>query len=1645
MLFLALQFAFFSNVFTQNRPDCSEHTTSPLPGLLLSPEHGPVRGASDWESRRREEILELFREHVYGRVPDAGFRVDFRQQYYHGAALAGKAVQKEVKVTVSTGQGSHSFTILIFLPAGAGEPVPLFVGLNFYGNHTIHPDPSISLTESWLRNNDNYGITDHRATEASRGVASRRWPVERILERGYGLATIYSGDLDPDTDDGFKNGIHRIDGVPPARRDSSSWGTIAAWAWGLSRAMDYFESDPQIDQERVGVMGHSRLGKTALWAGALDQRFAMVISNNSGCGGAALSRRNAGESVSRINEVFPHWFASRFHGYGSRVAALPVDQHMLMALMAPRPLYVASAEEDRWADPHGEYLSLYCGSPVYTLYGNDPFQNALLPPVDEPRWNGKLGYHIRSGKHDVTLYDWERYMDFADLHLKPGAEEDPGERVTAGWIRASLRPGHPRLILTPGTEEQLITLLDRGDRAATAGWKLLQGSADGLLDEPPLTYEKTGRRLLGVSREALRRLSTLALMYRIGKDDRHLARLEQELDAVTSFSDWNPSHFLDVAEMASGVALAIDWAGEWIDPDVAGKARQSLIRKALVPSLEQEGNNWWVNVHHNWNLVCHGGLTLAALTVFEQQPELATAVLKRAVEHIPLALKPYAPDGVYPEGPSYWFYATSYLAVTLSVFESALGTDFGFGSHPGVGESAMFSRVLAGPSGEYYNFFDSGTAGYHSLTHFGLLSWFARYTGQRVDWDAYLEELDRQEQTGGVAGQRLFPVWWLQTSGYRSGVMKMGPGESIGPPELPEVWTGRGEEPVVVFRDRAGGRNAFFLAAKGGRAADNHGNMDAGSFIFELDGVRWSVDPGNQSYHRLEELMGEALWDSSQGSGRWNLLTKNNFGHSTLTVNGELHRAGARSTLIRSDERGDSPEASFELAPLFGNLAENAVRTFKRMPGDRLVVRDRIGLNDQTRSVTWQLVTRAEVELDSNRVILHQDGRSMELKVRSNVSGLTRVVDLSPPPLPYDKDIEGLKRIEVTFLATEASAEHLEIEAVMGRGGRAYVGSGERPNFLWIVSEDNSKHYMKLFDPHGISTPHIEFLAREGVAFTRAFSNAPVCSVARSTLISGCYGPRTGAQYHRKSFPVPMPEGTVMFPALLRMAGYYTSNNHKEDYNYIKSEGTWDESSGNARWTNRAPGQPFFHMESHHVSHESSLHFPASLRHTYTPVTDPRSLHLFPRHPDTDLFRFTAAYYRDRILAVDSIVGRVIRRLEQEGELENTFVFYFGDHGGVLPGSKGYAYETGLHVPLVVRIPERYRHLVHQKRGAAEEGFVSFADFGPTLLHLAGIGTPAAMDGKPFMGPGIGGEEMANRRTTYGYADRFDEKYDLVRTVRRGRFKYMRSYQPFHPDGLQNNYRYRCAAFRQWRDLHREGKLNPVQSAFFEPREPEALYDVEKDPFETLNLAGDPAFADTLRHMRDLLTAWVRGMPDLSFYPESYLRVHGSGDPVSFGQDRRDEISRLVDIADLSLLPFGEAAGELDRVLRSGDPLDLYWGLIVCSAFGKEAEQFAERAGELTGYRDLLVRTRAAEFLGLTGLNDPVPVITAALKECTDDLEAAIILNSIVLLMDGPYGYEFTIGPDDLQPGVAEGQQVSRRMEYIRSRQHGENFSTFRR
>ena len=562
------------------------------------------------------------------------------------------------------------------------------------------------------------------------------------------------------------------------------------------------------------------------------------------------------------------------------------------------------------------------------------------------------------------------------------------------------------------------------------------------------------------------------------------------------------------------------------------------------------------------------------------------------------------------------------------------------------------------------------------------------------------------------------------------------------------------------------------------------------------------------------------------------------------------------------------------------------------------------------------------------------------------------------------------------------------------------AGTPERPNILWITSEDNTAGFMRLYHPSGGAMPNLEALAEEGIVFEHAFSNAPVCSTARSALISGAYGPRTASHQHRRVRFVPPPDGLRLFPHYLRAAGYYTSNNVKTDYNFADLS-PWSERSSRASWRNRAPGQPFFHVQNHTTTHEHKLHFPAEDRRHHPTQTDPAKVELWPMHPDTPLMRYTYARYHDQHAILDEEIGALLAQLEEDGLRDNTIIFYFGDHGGVLPGSKGYLREVGLHVPLVVWFPERWRHLSPMPAGSRWEGFVNFVDFAPTMLNLARVRIPKEMDGRPFLGPGLDPAELAARDEAVAYADRFDEKHDFSRSLRQGQWKYIRNYQPWMPEALHTAYRYKMLAFREWRELFRDGRLDPIQARFFLPKAPEELYDLEVDPFETRNLAADPSHRDTLGRMRLLLTERLAAMPDLGFIPEPVLMPAAAFDPAAYGRKHREQIANYIELANVSLEPGVDAVARIAAALGSADPIERYWALTAALAMDElpPAVQAQIRdCAQADGHR--LVRARAAEYLAVKEGEDYRPVFTALLPEAESALEASWLLNQAAVLID---------------------------------------------
>lgn len=396
LLMLAITaFAATANAKEFFRPDAPESPAYQLPDPLTAADGRKIATAEDWQKIRRPEILELFRKEVYGRVPSTPYQQTFKVVNLDPKAMGGAATLKQVEITIAAGGKSLVIHLSLFTPNKAAKPVPTFLLICNRSVSNIDP---------------------------TRQTKSEFWPAEEAIARGYGIAAFFNGDVDPDKDDGFKNGIHgMLDG---GKRPADAWGTIAAWAWGASRCMDYLVTDKAVAKDKVAVIGHSRGGKTALWAGAEDERFAMVCSNCSGCVGAAISRRQNKdkETVARINKGFPHWFNENFKRYGGHEDQLPLDQHMLVALIAPRAVCVASASEDLWADPRGEFLSLIKAEPVYQLFGKQGLGEAKeMPAIGEAIHGDGEHYHMRKGVHNLMLIDWNFYMDFADRLFKNDA------------------------------------------------------------------------------------------------------------------------------------------------------------------------------------------------------------------------------------------------------------------------------------------------------------------------------------------------------------------------------------------------------------------------------------------------------------------------------------------------------------------------------------------------------------------------------------------------------------------------------------------------------------------------------------------------------------------------------------------------------------------------------------------------------------------------------------------------------------------------------------------------------------------------------------------------------------------------------------------------------------------------------------------------------------------------------------------------------------------------------------------------------------------------------------------------------------------------------------------------------------------------
>ncbi|WPP51819.1 sulfatase-like hydrolase/transferase [Catalinimonas niigatensis] len=507
----------------------------------------------------------------------------------------------------------------------------------------------------------------------------------------------------------------------------------------------------------------------------------------------------------------------------------------------------------------------------------------------------------------------------------------------------------------------------------------------------------------------------------------------------------------------------------------------------------------------------------------------------------------------------------------------------------------------------------------------------------------------------------------------------------------------------------------------------------------------------------------------------------------------------------------------------------------------------------------------------------------------------------------------------------------------------------DQPNILWIVSEDNSP-LIGAYGDEFATTPNIDQLASEGVLYQNAFAAAPVCAPSRSTLITGVWPTSMGTQHMRSTYPIP--EMIKFFPRYLREAGYYTSNNVKKDYNTVDQPEAWDESSNQATYKNRKEGQPFFSVFNTTISHESSLHEPlASLVH------DPEKVPIPPYHPRTPEMKHDWAQYYDKVQMMDAKVGEVLKELEASGLAENTIVFYYSDHGGVLGRSKRFMYESGLHIPLIIRFPEKYQHLAPGKAGSKTDRIVTFVDFAPTILSMAGVKIPEYMQGQAFLGE----QQLEPREYAQAFRGRMDERIDMSRSVRDKKYRYIRNYLPHKIYAQYIEYLWRAPSMRSWEQAYHAGELNEVQAKFFGTKPVEELYDVEADPHNVTNLAEDPQHQSILQRMRKANNKWVQESKDVGFLPEAMIEDIAKNTTLyEYARSGKYPVEKIIQAVE------EVASGDVLKIMQhltSDNSVIRYWAATACTMVGEKAAPAEAELEKLTDDPETAVRIAAAEAL----------------------------------------------------------------------------------
>jgi len=548
------------------------------------------------------------------------------------------------------------------------------------------------------------------------------------------------------------------------------------------------------------------------------------------------------------------------------------------------------------------------------------------------------------------------------------------------------------------------------------------------------------------------------------------------------------------------------------------------------------------------------------------------------------------------------------------------------------------------------------------------------------------------------------------------------------------------------------------------------------------------------------------------------------------------------------------------------------------------------------------------------------------------------------------------------------------------------------PNILWITSEDNGPHLGCYGDTYAV-TPNLDRFAKRSLLYTKASSTAPVCAPARTTIISGIYPPATGSEHMRSM--TRLPGNFKMYPAYLRELGYYCTNNSKEDYNLEKVGEVWNDSGRKAHWKSRPDGKPFFAIFNHTISHESQI------RNKISPanrIHDPAKVNLPAYHPDTPEVRKDWAQYHDRITMMDKLVGKNLRELEEAGLADDTIVFYYGDHGSGMPRSKRWPYFSGLNVPLIIHVPEKFKHLAppEYKTGGTSDRLVGFIDLAPTLLSIAGSKAPAHMQGHAFMGQ----HTVPAQKFSFGFRGRMDERYDMVRTVFDGRHVYIRNYMPHKHYGQYLDYMFQTPTTRVWHDLYHAGKLNAAQSIFWQTKPAEELYDLEADPDEVNNLANSKNYSDVMKRMRRAHRNWAAEVRDIGFLPEAEIHSRAGDDsPYEVGHDNsRYDFNAIFKAANAASRKGKKNTEQLPGLIRSDDSAVRYWAAMGYLIRGKNGVRKGREA-LVAALEDKSpsVRIIAAEALGRYGKNIEAKRAAKVLMQYADPAKNGICLSMLAL------------------------------------------------